>query len=568
MARKVFISVLGTGFYGKCVYYKGDFKSSETRFIQQATLEMLTSQGDWGADDRGYILLTEKARTVNWHVNGNVRQNYLEKKEEVYIGLEDELQYPFSIETLSIPDGKDEKEIWEIFNIVFSVLQNEDELYFDLTHGFRYLPMLLLVLGNYAKFLKGVRVKSVTYGNYEARVDGMAPFVDVTSFSLLQDWTFSGASFTEMGKVHNFTESLKGTSPAGKSASIMKLNNCLNTFEDQISTCRGKEIMEGKEISEAQSLIRKTSKDKGIPQPLLEILERVNTRIAGFSRDSFDNLAYAIKWCERYGMFQQGYTLCQESIVTLLCQRFADLNPCEGKGKTEKERIKSRERAYRDYWTALLGLEDKKINDVSSWTGELAKSKQLTSAWMQQGWLRDFRKKFSKLQERRNQLNHAGFTGKMNSGAIRSSFAECVSDCLSLFHQDLSRPDVRKPAGRLFINLTNHPSSTWDDRQRAAALELGGEIVDIPFPQVSPGATVEDIDSMARQMRGEIDTLAQDKTVIVHVMGEMGLTYRLVRLLSGRGIRCVCSTSYRHVRDEADGKRIVEFHFEQFRDYE
>ena len=568
MARKVFISVLGTGFYYKCRYGIGDFVSSETRFVQQATLELLTHQDCWSNEDKGYILLTKRARETNWQVDNNMRQSNAEKEEEVYVGLQDELKCPFPVEALSIPDGKDEKEVWEIFDIVFSVLQEGDELYFDLTHGFRYLPMLLLVLGNYAKFLKGAEVKSITYGNYEARVDGIAPFVDVTSFSMLQDWTFSGASFIEMGRVRNFTEALRGTISTGKNASIMQLNNYLNTFEDQMSTCRGKEIMAGKEVSEAQHLIRKISSSKGMPQPLLEILGRVGAEISGFSKDTIGNLVRAIRWCERYGMFQQGYTLCQESVVTLLCQRFADLNPCDGEGKTEKDVTKSKIRAYRDYWTALLGIEAKKVGDESAWTGYLGKYRALTRMWLQQTWLRDFRKKFAKLQERRNQLNHAGFTGMMNSGMIKSSFAECVSDCLSLFHQDLSRPDVRKPSGHLFINLSNHPSSTWDDRQRAAALELGGEIVDIPFPQVCPGATTVDINTLARQTIGEIDALAQDKTVIVHVMGEMGLTYRLVRLLGGRGIRCVCSTSYRHVKDEAGGRRIMEFHFEQFRDYE
>ena len=44
MPRKVFISILGTGFYEECAYTKEKekehkpFKSSPTRFIQQASL--------------------------------------------------------------------------------------------------------------------------------------------------------------------------------------------------------------------------------------------------------------------------------------------------------------------------------------------------------------------------------------------------------------------------------------------------------------------------------------------------------------------------------------------------
>ena len=67
MARKVFLSVLGAGFYDKCKYSKERecFCSSETRFIQVATLECLKAN-DWNEGDAVYVLLTEKARKLNW----------------------------------------------------------------------------------------------------------------------------------------------------------------------------------------------------------------------------------------------------------------------------------------------------------------------------------------------------------------------------------------------------------------------------------------------------------------------------------------------------------------------
>lgn len=204
MARKVFISVLGTGFYGKCIYKRDEFESDNTRFIQQATLQMLTNSDSWTSDDHGYILLTQKAEVDNWIVKGDEREKFSNAGKEEYIGLEKTIggmNLPFAVEGISIPDGNDEDEIWQIFDIVFEKLQDGDELYFDITHGFRYLPMLVLVLGNYAKFLKNIKVKSITYGNFEARnkeaVPNVAPIVDITSFSALQDWTFSGASFVE-----------------------------------------------------------------------------------------------------------------------------------------------------------------------------------------------------------------------------------------------------------------------------------------------------------------------------------------------------------------------------------
>ena len=155
MGRKVFISVLGTGYYGECVYARDGFTSSSTRFIQHATLEMLTQKGNWTADAHAYVLLTKEARETNWHIPGGMRTSMRTKADEPYAGLEsviDGMKLPFEVSGIDIPMGKNEEEIWQVFDIVYGVLQEDDEVYFDLTHGFRYLPMLVLVLGNYASF--------------------------------------------------------------------------------------------------------------------------------------------------------------------------------------------------------------------------------------------------------------------------------------------------------------------------------------------------------------------------------------------------------------------------------
>src|SRR5574344_1597860 len=197
MARKVFISVLGTGFYDTCKYVNptDKFISSETHFVQHATLEYIKAN-EWTADDVILILRTKKAREDNWDKTITNRFDVKAQSEKPYIRLEsiiDRMNLRCKTSTLSIPDGINETEMWIIFTILFDALKDEDELYFDLTHSFRYLPMLLLVLGNYAKFLKEITVKHISYGNYEARnkENNEAPIVDLLSLSQLQDWTFA-----------------------------------------------------------------------------------------------------------------------------------------------------------------------------------------------------------------------------------------------------------------------------------------------------------------------------------------------------------------------------------------
>lgn len=581
MSRKVFISVLGTGFYGECVYEKEGFQSKETRFIQAATLEMLTEDGTWNPDvDAAYILLTPKARSANWQVENNERikpkvertADKTTKEKEKYIGLKNELEsksFPVQLNEVDIPDGMNEQEIWEVFDKAYALLQDGDEMYFDITHAFRYLPMLILVLCNYAKFLRGIKVKAITYGNYEARDNSetpVAPIMDLTSFSALQDWTFSGASFTEMGRIRNLTDSLSSISEMANSKfqmNVQQFNNKLNEWEGQIATCRGNEIMHGKSLNEAKKLIRKISAHNDMPQPLTNILEKIKGRIDGFPEDSIERLCFAIRWCLEFHMVQQGYTLCQESIVTKLCQTFADKD-IKVRGKNKKEREKS----LRNYWSSILGIENRSRDDEAAWANELKDNREITRALLATDWLKNLRSKRSNWVKNRNQVNHAGFIGVVNSREIIEQFQDCADGCLKFLEQEkIEWPQVvyDSEAKNLFINLSNHPSSMWSEAQKAAAM-VYGEIEDMDFPSVPPCAKEDEIDRMAMEHVSKILAKPQDASVIVHVMGEMSLTYRIVHMLKARGIRCVCSTTQRMVTEQ-DGKKVTEFQFEQFREY-
>ena len=171
MGRRVFLSVLGVAFYETCQYRKDDFTGSETLFVQKSLLEYLQQQENWGGEnDLVLMLLTDLARKNNWDKNLKTRFCAKLQKEVAYQGLEKILlDMNLSYQDIAIPDGKDSEQMWEIFEVIFDELQEGDELYLDITNSFRYLPMLLVVLVNYAKLLKNVKVKAIFYGNYEAR---------------------------------------------------------------------------------------------------------------------------------------------------------------------------------------------------------------------------------------------------------------------------------------------------------------------------------------------------------------------------------------------------------------
>lgn len=115
----------------------------------------------------------------------------------------------------------------------------------------------------------------------------------------------------------------------------------------------------------------------------------------------------------------------------------------------------------------------------------------------------------------------------------------------------------------MFINLSNHPSSSWSPEQLAAA---GGrdQIVDLSFPQVNPDGDEGYIAQLSSDYYNKILEMKDVSTV--HLMGEMNFTFALVSKLKASGIRCVASTTKRETVEE-NGVKVSKFQFVRFREY-
>lgn len=119
----------------------------------------------------------------------------------------------------------------------------------------------------------------------------------------------------------------------------------------------------------------------------------------------------------------------------------------------------------------------------------------------------------------------------------------------------------------MLINLSNHPSSQWNEKQLVAA-KAYGDLVDIQFPVVDESGDEEYIVLLANQYIEKIMSMGTLDDLTVHLMGEMTFTFALLKKLQEYGIRCVASTSKRIVKEEVSGrKEEVIFEFERFREY-
>ena len=120
-----------------------------------------------------------------------------------------------------------------------------------------------------------------------------------------------------------------------------------------------------------------------------------------------------------------------------------------------------------------------------------------------------------------------------------------------------------------FVNLSNHKVAAWSEAQIKAALEIGGrEIVDLPFPQIPAGATLQDIEVLADQYLGQVLDM---QPAAVMLQGEAVFCFNLANKLKQKGITTVAACSDRCVEEvvKEDGtteKKSV-FKFVQFRPY-
>lgn len=118
----------------------------------------------------------------------------------------------------------------------------------------------------------------------------------------------------------------------------------------------------------------------------------------------------------------------------------------------------------------------------------------------------------------------------------------------------------------IFLNLSNHPSSKWDEKQVAAASTYG-EIIDIPFPEIDPAAGKDEIHDLASQYMQMISGIYSDNQITVHIMGEQTFCHALVTMLEKSGIKCVASCAARNATELPDGRKLSEFSFIRFREY-
>lgn len=331
---KKIITFLGTGRYQEVTYEgfseNGEKTQTKTRYIQEAICNVI------GRDAILYVGLTEKARTENWTSGPKKTKDFEigQIKEEYQPGLKEILdEENIKYQEFSLYDGKDENEMWQNFDSIFSILDEGDEIYVDVTHSFRSIPFIIMSVLNYAKFTKNINIKGIYYGAFEAQKNNIAPIFDLSLFNQLTDWTIEAEKFLDTGDSKGLANMintiihpiLRRTREEGKDQEIVKsaqvinkIGRDLNDFSGGLYTVRGNRISDyGIKLKESLELVKDIDIDE--LKPFEKILDKIHERVAFYSKDIVKDIHYTVLICRDFRLIQQAYTFLSENILTYLC---------------------------------------------------------------------------------------------------------------------------------------------------------------------------------------------------------------------------------------------------------
>ena len=592
--NKVLISFLGTGpfqkngskrEYNKAHYRLGDDDLGEYPFVASALMRHYNAKK---------VVLVGTVHSM-WE---EVYRWFSEDKgltvdEDTYIDIADACTTACHTSRLQIPHRKDIEQVlgdgsrvvlvryglkeWELrenMNIILGLqdmLNDGDELIVDITHSFRSLPIFMMNLLIYLQNVstKHIKISHIHYGMLEMiRELGYAPIIDLCSILKVNEWITGAADLMHNGNAYAIASLLRSEG----SVSCADMANQLVKFSDlkNLNNIRGyrSNMRDLNIIMDSKDLMPDLGRAV-IP----DVIEEFITRFGQQERDDLFRWKMA-KWHYERKNYSLAFVNLVEAVVSLTCL----LLGYDGAKRNHRNEVRS-----------ILSFKGKKLyHELTAKERPLDRSHERLVETLRRNKIlpAEYLKHYHSIQDSRNAVAHE------NDDRDYQAELSALQDAMTFFGNivHISEDDLRvskrpaaaaaeaakaqkvaqtEPAEMLppvFINFSNHPSSSWGEEQMRAAQAMG-EVIDEPYPNVPPKASARKIGQLAEESVRRILELAAGRPLTVHVMGEMTLCHAVVmRLIKRQRVRCVASTTERIVT-EADGKKITEFHFVQFREY-
>ena len=588
---KVFMTVVGMGGYDEATYRIGDNEYTN-RSIQKA---LLTYFKDTGREfDKIVFLLTEKARENNWEKVKYTERKKADDGSELKIPHEEEglrsfteKLFPGKAVDKNIADGVNDNDFLSIFQQIYESMDENDEITFDVTNGFRSIPFLFYPVISYAKELKNITIDNIYYGPY---VRGINPTVilDLQKYGEILDWANAAHIFRISGNAKEILQlsqkRYNGLEKKDSFGESQQASKWLSSLTEALLTCRGDDSKESisksaRKLFQSRSKMESSSRNK--EYMLFDaLLKHALDSVSEFNKDMnhYELGMHTAEWCIERGLVQQAYTALREAHISYLCYAFGDNNAALDKdfrGKVITAILNT-------YMTSLERKTDpiqdiKKVKAVSENEKYMILAVKMFSifdktqmSFVQQ--IRDIRNKINHFFMNKNSVRIDMENLKMHYNNTVEFIKMVEENKCSIMSDDEARSILNQyvpKRNNIFVNFSNHPSKNWSNEQISAAKRIvsGCSIVDIAFPQVSGEADESEISRTADKYAKEIISLNPSA---VMCQGEFGICLEVVTTLKNNGIKVLYSCSERKTLETVIDNRTEKtsvFKFVRFREY-
>jgi CRISPR-associated Csx2 family protein len=244
------------------------------------------------------------------------------------------------VELVRIPEGRSERELWEIFDRVVSVVGEGETILLDVTHAFRSIPMIVFVAAAYLRSTMGVKVERIVYGAYEARNGGRAPIFDLTPLLDLLDWLSSAEFFIRRSDATLLAERLRGAhqqawqrrAEEDLPRRLKSASSKLEEFSQALHLARPRDVMHSA-MELSQLLESSASEAERWAKPFATILRNIRREAENFAYDKPDqldreNLKRQLRLIRHFvsrGLWMQAAVLMREWFINWVILQLGEL---------------------------------------------------------------------------------------------------------------------------------------------------------------------------------------------------------------------------------------------------
>ncbi|MDF1573310.1 MAG: TIGR02221 family CRISPR-associated protein [Bacteroidales bacterium] len=300
--------------------------------------------------------------------------------------LQEKLQ---DVHIIILKYGLNEEELRENIAKVFHIenlLEKGDELYVDITHGFRSFPVLAQQVIFYLRQISSreIKVQSFYYGMLDVMKElGYAPIVDMKVMLEMNDWLLGASAFRNSADGTMIRDLLK------------EQNSDMAVRVDNFS--KSIRINYAHEIRNQVDQLSKLNLEL-IDNPQKMILEQVfsdfTSRFKKGMSPSLFQLELA-KWYYEKGMYSSSYIILSESIISYLVEKYRGVGKVYEKDtrdevKTDKKVLSDNRNLFKLYKTVskvrhniahmLEKRHDAYLNDIQNLQSYISKAQRLYSS--------------------------------------------------------------------------------------------------------------------------------------------------------------------------------------------